>query len=77
VPPRRKPNKVISKLVPQKARPWATVEERQSQVERLKLLGHQRTEIGRFLDREDGSVRPCEMSSLRYKVASRIVWPLV
>jgi transposase len=50
VPPRRKPNKVISDLIPQKARPWATVEERQSQVERLKLLGHQRTEISRFLE---------------------------
>jgi len=50
MPSRTKPKKVISSLIPQKERPWATAEERQGQVERLKLLGHQRTEIGRFLE---------------------------
>ena len=50
MPPKRKPVRVIPKLAPQKERPWVTVEERQGQVERLKLLGHQRTEISRFLE---------------------------
>jgi len=47
---KRKSHKVIPKPVPEKAKPWATVQERQGQVERLKLLGHQRTEISRFLE---------------------------
>jgi hypothetical protein len=50
MPPKRKPVRVIPKLAPQKERPWVTVEERQGQVERLRLLGHQRTDIGRFLE---------------------------
>jgi len=42
--------KVISKLQLQQERPWATIEERRSQVERLKLSGHRNLEIGEFLE---------------------------
>ena len=50
MPSKKKASKIVAKLVPQKDRPWATVEDRRGQVERLKLLDHQNPEIGRFLE---------------------------